>query len=271
MNPIARLRKSLESKIEHDWNNNWADFGSYNVDKLNRRAKFYEALAADISKVSHISVSRDTVQRFNKGEGGDSKASLNAYAKYLGFLSFDDYSKKTQIKSTSTSAKNIFLIFATVILSSTVGYFVYLKPQQEKKEIIRIVNLANQTQFEIFKSMHLHDSTKLDDLYLRNSNARKSIVTLLKESQKNKRRINQPEDNPSFSKVHDVKIINVTSDLAIVETIEHWFLKWYDTDLEKYTVSYNQKNKQIYELEKDNKKWKIKNNYYEGKATKIEY
>lgn len=271
MDTIDTLRKTLEHKIELDWNSKWHSFGIYDIDKLNRRAKFYEALAADISHISHISVSRDTVQRFNKGEGGDSKASLHAFSKYLGYTSFEDYSSKNTENPSSKSNQNLILISILTLLSGVMIHSLYVKPQNEKKEIVKVIIHANEVQFNIFKSMKLSDSTKLEDLYTKNSTARKSIMTLLKESQKNKRRINFPEDNPSFSKVHDVRVINVASNVAVVETTEHWFLKWYDTELGKYTVSYNQKNKQIYELEKENNNWKIKNNYYEGKASKIDY
>jgi hypothetical protein len=271
MKSIVALRYALETKIYNEWDTKWSAICVYDSDKINRKAKFYEALAVDISHKSKITVSRDTVQRFNKNMGGDSNVSLQAFSKYLGFDSFEQFESSLK-KSINKRLKPKTILFPAAILTIiALSYQFLYEPYQIKKQIISTIISANQCQFNAFKNLNLNDTIKIDKFYHKLGSARKSIVTLLRESSKNARRIDFPTDNPSFYTIHDARVIELTQINAIIKTTEHWFLKWYDVELKKYTVSYDLKNEQIYELEKIKNEWKIKNNFYEGKATKIDY
>lgn len=271
MEHINTLRELFEEKLRVEWDGKWASICLYDTEKLNRKAKFYEALAAEITLQTNVSVSRDTVLRFNKGEGGDSKSSLNAFSKYLGYSSYEAFA----LSFDSKTKRQDYLKY-TVIAFLSLGLIAYFfkfwyVPNKEKKDIITVISEANLRQFTAFRDLNLKDTIRIDSFYTKTGSARKSIVTLLKQSAKCNRRIDIPIDNPSFYKIHSLRVVELSEKEAIVKTKEHWFLKWYDMKEEKYTVSYDHENEQLYELEKENETWKIKNDFFEGKATKIDY
>lgn len=271
MTKVNQLRLELEEKLKRDWDSKWNVVCKYDEEKINRKAKFYEALAADISAVANISVSRDTVQRFNKGDGGDSKASLEAYVRYVGYNSWEDFeglNNKNNIKK----AKLKWLVGSMILVVLAVSYYSFLfYPNCQKEEILKVLENANRTQFLAFKRLDLKDSVKIDSFYTRYGSARKSIMTLIRESQEGNRRIDVPIDNPSYYTIHEKRVLEINSNHAIVKTKEHWFLKWYDTDIRKYKVSYDHLNEQIYELINVNGVWKIEHNFFEGKASNIDF
>ncbi len=271
MSKINQLRLELEEKLKGDWDSKWKVVCLYDEEKINRKAKFYETLAADITALTNISVSRDTVQRFNKGEGGDSKASLEAYCRYLGYESLEDFEGRNELDN--LERKNSKWVIVMVLCLSIVASFyrfAYL-PYLQKKHILHIIENANRIQFLAFKRLDLNDSVKIDSFYTRTGSARKSIITLIKESQNGNRRIDLPVDNPSYYTIHEKRVVEINKNHAIVKTKEHWFLKWYDTGLRKYTVSYDHLNEQIYQLINIDGVWKIENNFFEGKATNIDF
>ncbi|MFT7248274.1 MAG: hypothetical protein ACI97P_001052 [Arcticibacterium sp.] len=169
------------------------------------------------------------------------------------------------------SNPKIAFVMLGIACIATLFYFFILEPIKEKSQIINTIELANKSQFEAFQRLPIIDSTFLLKHYQRDGNAYKVILTLLKNNKSNTIRINQPNGNPSFQKVFSCKVMKLKSGIAIAKTSEHSFLKWYNTELAKYVVSYNEKNEQLYELIKERDKWKITHNYFEGKATPINY
>jgi hypothetical protein len=271
MTKINQLRLEFEEKLKRDWDSKWNVVCKYDEGKINRKAKFYEALAADISAATNISVSRDTVQRFNKGDGGDSKASLEAYARYIGYKSREDFEVLNE-KDNQNKVKLKWFLGIVIMTLIAASFYVFLfQPYRQKKEILKVIENANRTQFQVFKRLDLKDSVKIDSFYTRTGSARKSIITLMKESQNGNRRIDVPTDNPSYYTIHEKRVVEININHAIVKTKEHWFLKWYDTGIKKYKVSYDHLNEQIYQLINIDGVWKIENNFYEGKATNIDF
>jgi hypothetical protein len=271
MDKINQMRLEFEEKLKKDWDSKWNVVCKYDEGKINRKAKFYEALAADINAATNISVSRDTVQRFNKGEGGDSKASLEAYARYIGYKSWEDFEGLNE-KDNENKVKLKWFVGIVIMAIIAASFYVFLlQPYRQKKEILKVIENANRIQFLAFKRLNLKDSVKIDSFYTRSGSARKGIITLIKESQHGNRRINVPIENPSYYIIHEKRVVELKNNQAIVKTKEHWFLKWYDTGVRKYTVSYDQLNEQIYQLKNIDGHWKIENNFFEGKASKIDF
>lgn len=271
MNHIEKLNSLLDKKLENEWNNKWKNFGSIGKGKYNRRSKFYETLAADISAKSGIKVSRDTVQRFNKAEGGNSKYTLDAISKYLGFEDFDSFQQEGQSKGREVWLKS-FGYWWLIIPFFLVAFFVfnkfYLEPKEEKITIENVIFKANEIQFKAFEKL---DTLGLYKLYTKDGSAKKGIITVIDLARQNNRWISHPNNNPSCFKILDSKVLEHTDSTALVKTEEQWFLKWYDLDDERYTVSYDKRNTQYYELRKENEQWKIHNNFYEGKASPIDF
>ncbi|AWV99029.1 hypothetical protein [Arcticibacterium luteifluviistationis] len=269
---IEKLRIKFEAKLKNEWEEKWSSFGTYDSDKNNRRSKFYTALAQSISKRSTYPISRDTISRFDKGEGGDSLPSLDAYARYLDFKSFDDFELKNSPKSKKTDWLNkAFLIPSLLVLFSVTTYYFFIKPYLSKAEITELVQKANKTQFDAYVNLPKIDSLKLSNYYEPSKSAYKSAISVLTNNLKANRRICLPVNNPSYYKVFSIEVISLKNNKAIVQTDEHWFLKWYDLIQGKYTVSYDVRNKQIYEVEQKDAQWKITHNYFEGQARPITY
>lgn len=267
------LRESLEIKIKTEWDEKWSNFGPHSEDKLNRRTKFYEALALDITKVSGVVISRDTAMRFCNEKGGESQNSLLAFAKYLGFTSLEALETELSPKKETYKIIHyaIYLSLSTFFIITIIWYIWYWIPTKERLNIIKVIEDANQVQFEMYRTLELKDSLILDNFYTKMGSAKKAIITVIKQNSTKPRRINLPLDNPSFYKIFTKQVLTIDSDVATVKTTEHWFLKWYNIETNKYEVSYDVKNEQFYELMKQDGRWKIDHNFYEGKASRIDY
>ncbi len=273
---INKLTLQFEDKLKLDWPQKWGEFGNYNPEKLNRRSKFYTALAMEISKRTGINISRDTIQRFDQNKGGDSTQTLNIVAKYLDYEHFDAFSAfqikqladGKQPRNTKNNIK-IAKIGASILLISALGYSLLIKPYTEKQKILKVITEANQAQFMSFGQLPIIDTLKIEKYYSKKGNAWPAILTSLITRNADSLTISQPKINPSYYKLFEARVISINAEKAIVETDEYWFLKWYKTDSKTFVSSYDVKNTQLYELEKINDNWIILNNFFEGKAKPI--
>lgn len=271
MNSRSPLVYAFEEKIQKEWEEKWASFGVYDSLKFNRRSKFYESLAAEISDQTGIKIGRDTIRRFDEGKGGNSKNSLEAISRYVGYDSLEEFEKSLSQPKRSKQLKSILLVISGLGLISLfiVGFYsFYWKAEQEKKELILLLEMANAQQFNAFQAL---DTTKLSLYYTHNGSAIKGIKTVINESLSARRTIKAPKDNPSFHKILNAKIVDLNDSTAKALTQEHWFLRWYDKLDKRFEVSYDEKNEQYYEFKKVNGVWKIHNNFFPGKATVIDY
>ncbi|SOE22288.1 hypothetical protein SAMN06298216_2733 [Spirosomataceae bacterium TFI 002] len=267
---IEYLSESLENKILNDWEEKWSTFGTYDPLKNNRRSKFYETLASEISDKSGIKISRDTIHRFDNGEGGNSKYTLESISTYLELESFEDYIQASEKPTSLFHSKlgkglQIGLLLIPVFFLS---HRFFVRPTQIKNNIEKTIIAANEAQFKAFKNL---DTTSLGQYYVANGAALKSIVCVINENKKVNRSISLPGYNPSFYDIMSLRVVEVRDTTATAITEEHWLIKWYDQKKEKYTVGYDVTNKQYYELKLVNKQWKIDHNIYEGKATAIDF
>ncbi len=279
MNHSNILRFKLEEKIQLEWEQKWFSFGIYDAKKQNRRSKFYEILAKEISDQTGFHISRDTVFRFNQGDGGDSLASLIVFAKYLGYDDYEDFKVKNPVVNSSfdASKKVRDIKQEVIIIGVLLAFFIvfasykFIINSRERASIIELIHKANEAQFEAYKQLPRIDSMVLSNYYLKPGNAYKSILAVLYQNQAKGRQICEPKYNPSYFKILDTQILKIKDKQAIVQTEEHWFLKWYDIHQKQFVVSYDVKNQQLYELKKVNDSWFIEHNFFEGKATKIDY
>jgi hypothetical protein len=283
MDCLEKIKLELEQKIYDDWEQKWASFGEYNIEKANRKAKFYQALASEITANTRLVISRDTVYRFDQANGGASSGSLYIFSKYLGYQSWEHYKAATNCQQpafeTTIDApteikykipkKQLAYFGSTLLLGLILGWF--YNNNKEKSAIEAVIYKANLCQFNTFKKLPILDTTSIDSFYVQKGNSRSSIITVLLGSLKGNRVIAQPRHNPSFYKILSTEILNMKDTSAIVQTSEHWFLKWYDFKAQRYSISYDVKNNQLYELVKQGDRWLILNDFFEGKATTIDY
>lgn len=63
--------------------------------------------------------------------------------------------------------------------------------------------------------------------------------------------------NPSTKRLLDVKVKEIKGDVAFVNTVEYWYLRWLDQANDSYVYPYWATNRQKYVLKKDLGDWKV--------------
>lgn len=77
--------------------------------------------------------------------------------------------------------------------------------------------------------------------------------------------------NPSTKRLLSVKVKKIEGDTAFVNTIEYWYLRWWDQTKDEYTYPYRETNRQSYILKKDREDWKVFENLRPLPRTSIPY
>lgn len=91
------IRQKLEKRIEAEWDTEWKEFGKYTPIPNDRGSKFFETLAAQISKNSNNKLVGATVKRFVNNERSTKIENLDLICRYLGDASFDDFKQQNQV------------------------------------------------------------------------------------------------------------------------------------------------------------------------------
>lgn len=87
----------------------------------------------------------------------------------------------------------------------------------------------------------------------------KEIVNILEKHKKKGWIINNPL-NPSTKRLLHIRIDKILSNEAFVNTVEYWYLRWWDTNAASYTYPYRETSRQTYILKKIDENWKISTN-----------
>ncbi len=110
----------------------------------------------------------------------------------------------------------------------------------------------------------------LEKYYLKNGKAIELLKKIINKHATINLTIGQPNNNPSYHNIQHINIQHLTRTEAIVETKEHWYLKWYNTKTKKYELKYDVSNTQFYKLVKTKNSWEIESNDYTGESKKID-
>lgn len=129
--------------------------------------------------------------------------------------------------------------------------------------INELINQAMQVEFNAYLSVPKPDKGGkiLTSHFIPEGPAYKKIMSVL-HNQTARGWVMTNLNNPSAYEIIDAKVKETFNDKAIVETHEHWVLKWYCQAESDYKFSYNNTNYQSYILKKVGEQWKIWSNSY---------
>ena len=268
-----RLHKEFVEKVEDFYNQKFKshpDFSrDFSVDKV--KDSFGRELKKEIEKETDLSNPlnhRTILNILNSGLASNARIStLDTLSKFLKYDSFEHYVKSLQ--NNKTKNKRRWPLMVVSFLFVCAGFY-YLIQKNVDKEVLRIVTEANKAQFEAFRALPNVNTGELKMLYTSEGTAFKIVENVLKRSSMQNRVISLPEDNPSYYNLIDIKIIDRKSGRIVVETKEHWYLRWFSLDTQDYIKKYDVTNNQTYVLIKENGSWKIDSNDYMGTAQNIE-
>jgi hypothetical protein len=201
---------------------------------------------------------------------------LNVISIYLGYESFEDFCanrKEIKIEPQKTTKKNVWPLILTFLavlgMSLALAFYFFQKRNVEEDQLRKTIEAANAYQFETYKKLPAIDTSQLLKFYTKYGSAKKIIIQILTKHKQKNRVISFPADNPSYFTVQQIFKPKYEKDKIIVETKEHWYLRWYDTQLKKYILKYDVGNKQTYIFKKEGNTWKIDSNDYIGEVKPI--
>ncbi len=133
--------------------------------------------------------------------------------------------------------------------------------ENEKEIVLAVVRNAIDAEINAYRKLPEIFLQDIDAYFQIDGSARARILNLLTSHQNKGWVINNPL-NPSTYEIFSIKIKEINNDSAVLISGEYIYLRWFDTNIEKYTFIYNEKNEQAYLLTKQNNSWKVKSNFY---------
>jgi hypothetical protein len=120
----------------------------------------------------------------------------------------------------------------------------------------RVVTESVDAEFQAYASLPQSGSEELKRWFCADGPALKEIMNLLTRHQKRGWVLSNPL-NPSTKRLLSIKVKKITGSEAVVNTMEYWYLRWYDAGSGSYTYIYRETNRQIYIVKKETEGWKI--------------
>lgn len=158
----------------------------------------------------------------------------------------------------------IVCIFISALFGIVQHYFAKTD-EKEINEVLSAVTGANNAEFIAYCNIPHVDTSSLDFFFANSrpdASARAAVVSTIARAKKNGRVLVTPAS--SYNLIHiDVK--EIRDSVAFVSTREKWHLSWLDTLLNKEVIVYDTTNSHNYILVKQDKRWKILMDDYEGK------
>jgi len=120
----------------------------------------------------------------------------------------------------------------------------------------RVIVEANDAEFRAYAALPEIRTDELERWFCVGSPAFNEVVNILHRHSKKKWIISNPF-NPSTKRILDIKVKEVEQDEAIVDTMEYWYLRWWDNLDGSYTYAYRETNRQRYVLKHEGDEWKV--------------
>lgn len=277
LQPAQALYRLLLAKLEQDWER-FSAYGTTFAEAANS-LNLARAVRNDILQelrrrgLPEDVCSEHTLYRmFSEGKLSD-RAQLhtrNALSQYLGFADWDDFLRKHQTDQQSTQQKRyrsrwqtaaLGLIGLLLLLSS--GRYTW-QQYRNRQAVRQVIRQANAWEFERYRLSPKIDTTGAARLFHPDGPALQSILGILQRSADNQRRLLQP---PSSFSMKDIRIKALNQQRALVETEEYWKIRWLNQRTGKQLL-YDTLNTHEYLLRKNNGRWRIQYDYYQGQARK---
>lgn len=120
----------------------------------------------------------------------------------------------------------------------------------------RVVAEASDAEFRAYAALPDIKAEELGNWFCKGSPALNEIMNILTRHNKKRWVISNPF-NPSTKRLLKVKVKNAVKLEARVDTMEYWYLRWWDELDGSYAYSYRETNRQMYVLKKENGDWKV--------------
>ncbi len=125
-----------------------------------------------------------------------------------------------------------------------------------KAYLERVVAESIDAEFRAYLALPQIETDELHQWFCLDSPAIKEILNLLSRHQKKRWIISNPM-NPSTKRLLNVKVKRIEGSEAFVNTMEYWYLRWWDDRDGSYTYPYRETNRQVYILRKELDGWKV--------------
>ena len=132
-------------------------------------------------------------------------------------------------------------------------------PESTRLYLERVVAEANDAEFRAYASLPEIRTDELDRWFCAGSPAYNEIRNILERHHKRKWVISNPF-NPSTKRIQQVKVKKLGPEESEVDTVEYWYLRWWDERENTYAYAYRENNRQMYVLRKDEGEWKVFSN-----------
>jgi hypothetical protein len=123
----------------------------------------------------------------------------------------------------------------------------------------RVVTEANDAEFRAYAALPAIKADELSQWFCAGSPAYNEIRGILERNHKKKWVISNPF-NPSTKRILKVTVKKIGHLEAEVDTMEYWYLRWWDEFDDSYAYSYRESNRQMYILRKEGDEWKVYEN-----------
>ena len=128
--------------------------------------------------------------------------------------------------------------------------------KDSKLYLERVIAESIDVEFRAYMALPNIKTDELQKWFCLESPAIKEIINLLLRHQK-KGWVISNQMNPSTKRLLNVRLKKITQKEAIVNTMEYWYLRWWDLNNESYTYPYRETNRQIYILKRKVENWKV--------------
>lgn len=131
--------------------------------------------------------------------------------------------------------------------------------ENTKLYLERVVAEANDAEFRAYAALPEIRAEELVRWFCTGSPAYNEIRNILERHNKKKWVISN-QFNPSTKRIQQIKVKKIGPDEAMVDTMEYWYLRWWDELEGSYVYSYRESNRQMYVLRRDGDEWKVYEN-----------
>lgn len=123
----------------------------------------------------------------------------------------------------------------------------------------RVIAEAIDAEFRAYMALPEIKVDELEKWFVVDSPAMREIVNILLRHAKRGWVVSNPM-NPSTKRLLSVKIKSIKNGEAHVNTMEYWYLKWWDQKIDAFVYPYRETNRQMYILKRDKGAWRVYEN-----------
>ncbi|MEL6864868.1 MAG: hypothetical protein AAFP19_10625 [Bacteroidota bacterium] len=296
---VELLWQQLIQKINSEWLGKYARFGTA-LTQVSSPINFAKALHQDMQEelyrrgIKVTVVNSLTIHHYFKQGGFSNRAktgTLDLFCQYLGYERWSDFVVKNRELALHLPSKRLhhpdlilvpkhrdkappprwtwllLLLFAMGVCVYSVQCYTHSFSQTEKDFFRMRLEAANQLEFDLYQSVpNIADTVQLNQYFTKTGSARRGVLVNLFRAIRSSRELRMPG---SGYEILDFHYLSKTGREVRIKTKEKWYILWYNPNTDKDVRLYDEVNEQEYIFIREENKWKIQTNIYEGKAEAI--